>query len=209
MATGRDIPPAEAARDGPSADVGTAALTDEMLARSRELRARSVQLRARGQHLRQALAAHRRAQRFDELVHGVDRYVANSQRRALQGHAQVGPATARDGLDRGGAALLAQSATSAQRAQAKIDRPAAESERELARQPPPRNLGVHIERAKGLRRQLVVAAAALASAEEAAARTHEELAGRRPAQAGEYRRIAEAARKVAQQARDIEHQLRS
>jgi len=73
MSTGRQGPPAEAVRDGPSAVAGLDARTDAVLARSRDLharadaalarsrdlRARSRRLLAEGERLRQAPAARR------------------------------------------------------------------------------------------------------------------------------------------------------
>ena len=148
-----------------------------------------------------------REQFLDELARDLDMRVADTQRRSQEaiGRSQARLAAARDRLDRSEAALR-RSLASTGRAQARLDRSDAASEQGLARRPD--EPGVHIERAKMLRRRLLVAAAALAAAEENLAGIHEELAGRRPAQASEYRVIAEAARQAALQARDIEHQLR-
>jgi len=149
-----------------------------------------------------------REQFLDELARDLDMRVADTQRRSHEaiGRSQARLAAAGDRLDRSEAALRRSMAT-AERAQTQIDRADAASERELARQP--RDPGVHLERAKVLRRRLLVTAAALAAAEEKLVGIHEELATRRPAQASEYRAIAETARKAALQARDIEQQLRS
>ena len=148
-----------------------------------------------------------REQFLDELARDLDMRVADTQRRSQEaiGRSQARLAAARDRLDRSEAALR-RSLASAERAQAQIDRADSAGEGELARQP--HDPGVHIERAKMLRRRLLVTATALAAAEEKLVGIHEELASRRPAQASEYRAIAEAARKAALQARDIEQQLR-
>jgi len=114
-------------------------------------------------------------------------------------------AAARDRMDRSEAALRRSTAT-AQRAQARVDRAAWESEQHLARQPSPAH-GVQIERAKALRKRQAVTAAALAAAEEELAQTHDQMAARRPAQASEHRAIADRARKAALQAREIERQF--
>ena len=66
---------------------------------------------------------------------------------------------------------------------------------------------VHLERAPVLRRYLSVAAANLATTLEELAQIHEELAGRDPPQASEYRGSAEAARKAAHQVREIARQF--
>ena len=87
------------------------------------------------------------------------------------------------------------------REQAEIDRSVAQSERDLARQPPdPSEL---IQHATALRKRIAATAADLARIEEEVARVHDELAAGQSSNSSEYRRAADQARK-ALRAREIE-----